>query len=326
MPGANGSTYLNHCTSSNTRKLTLSCDLILKCANLDVDPDIGSSSNKNRDIFVNEDYLDFEHGSVSWSKFTPSRIWYNDSPYMLYESLTASTPTPTLGYYSILGYSIEGLKRCEVSGLLDFIMDGYYDFIPATIMTLLHLWNCINFIFLMTINRLNNTICSTIANMLFWCIEHIFEPYYTIETCVLILCMLFTPSILCAYFLSQLIPKMKCCRPDKTPLPEPKNKSKTVSTRFETNQVTALLLLLPSLLLSPTITMALLLLLLVSSVLSLTMNTTPAAGIYLPPFIVDISDIQEPAVELTPTTVKLKPEFMQIKDSRTTDGYKDPPP
>ena len=72
--------------------------------------------------------------------------------------------------------------------------------------------------------------------------------------------------------------------------------------------------------------MVLLLLTLVSSVLSLTMNTTPAAGIYLPPFIVDISDIQEPALELIPTTMKLKPEFMQIKDPRTTNGYKDSPP
>ena len=139
MSGANGSTYPNHCTNSNARKLTLSCDLILKCTNLDIDPDISSSSNENLDIFLNEDYLDFEHGSLLWSKFSPSRIWYNYSPYMLYESLIASTPTPTLGYCSILGYSIEGLKRCEASGLLDCITNGYYDFIPATVVTLLHL-------------------------------------------------------------------------------------------------------------------------------------------------------------------------------------------
>ena len=116
------------------------------CTNLDVDPDIGSNS-KNLDILINEDYSDFEHGSVSWSKFAPLRIWYNDSPYMLYESLIASTPTPTLGYYSISGYNTECFKRCEASGLLDCIMDGYYDFIPATVMTFLHLWNCIDFIF-----------------------------------------------------------------------------------------------------------------------------------------------------------------------------------
>ena len=72
--------------------------------------------------------------------------------------------------------------------------------------------------------------------------------------------------------------------------------------------------------------MALLLLLLVLSVLSLTMSTIPAAGTYLPPFIVDIPDIQEPALELTPTTMKLKPKFTQIKDPRIADGYKDPPP
>ena len=33
-------------------------------------------------------------------------------------------------------------------------------------MTFLHLWNCINFIFLMMYNKLNNTICSTIVNIL----------------------------------------------------------------------------------------------------------------------------------------------------------------
>ena len=85
------------------------------------------------------DYSDFEHGSVSWDKFTPSRIWYNDSPYMLYESLIASTPTPTLGYYSISGYNTECFKRCETSGLFDCIMDGYYKFIPVTVMTFLYL-------------------------------------------------------------------------------------------------------------------------------------------------------------------------------------------
>ena len=97
MSGAKGSIYLNHCASSNTRKLILSCDLILKCANLDVEPDTGSSTNENLDTFVNEDYSDnFENGSVSWSKFAPSRIWYNDSPYMLYKSLIDSTPNPNL--------------------------------------------------------------------------------------------------------------------------------------------------------------------------------------------------------------------------------------
>ena len=43
---------------------------------------------------------------------------------MLYDSLIASIPTPTLGYSSISGYSIEGFKRCDESGLLDRIMDG----------------------------------------------------------------------------------------------------------------------------------------------------------------------------------------------------------
>ena len=206
-------------------------------------------------------------------------------------------------------------------------MDGYYDFITATVMTLLHLCNCIDFIFWMTFNRLNNTSCSTIANMLFWCIELIVKHYCTVDTCVLILCMLFTPSILYVYSLSRLIPTLKRCRPDKPQSLEPKNNSKTVpTTKFETNHVAALLLLLPSLLLAPTITIALLLLLLVSSVLTLTTSTTLAVGIYLPPFIIDIPDSQEPALELTPITMKPKQEFMQIKDPRTTNGYNDPPP
>ena len=36
LPDANGKTYPNHCASSNERNLTLSCDLILKCANFSV--------------------------------------------------------------------------------------------------------------------------------------------------------------------------------------------------------------------------------------------------------------------------------------------------
>ena len=125
--------------------------------------------------------------------------------------------------------------------------------------------------------------------------------------------------------LSRLIPKLKCCQPDETPLPESKTKSNTLSTKFKTVQVISSLLLLPSLLLAPTLTMALLLLLFGLSVLSLTMTTTPALSTYLPSFIVDIPDIQEFTLELTPTTIKQKPEFMQIKDPRTTNGYKVPP-
>ena len=86
------------------------------------------------------------------------------------------------------------------------------------------------------------------------------------------------------------------------------------------------MLLLPSLLLLPTFTMTLLLLLLVSLVLSFMMTTTPVASMYLPPFIVDIPDIKEPKLELDLTMIKLKPDFMQIKDPRTRNGYNDPPP
>ena len=138
-----------------------------------------------------------------------------NSPYLLYESLIASTTILNLDYCSISGYSIESFKRCEANDLLDCIMDGYYDIIPATVRTLLRLWNCIDFVFWVTINRSNNAIYLLITNMVFWCIKHIFEPYCTIETYVPILCVLLTPSILCAYSLSRLILKLKCCRPDK---------------------------------------------------------------------------------------------------------------
>ena len=87
-----------------------------------------------------------------------------------------------------------------------------------------------------------------------------------------------------------------------------------------------MLLLLPSLLLSLTLTMALLLFLLASSVLSLTMTATLVVSAYLSPFKIDIPDIQEPTLELTSTTMKQKPEFIQIEDPRTTNRYKDPPP
>ena len=72
---------------------------------------------------------------MSWDKSAPSRIWYNDSPYILYESLIVSTSTPTLGYCSISEPITEGFKRYEASGLLDCIIDGYYGFIPATVIT-----------------------------------------------------------------------------------------------------------------------------------------------------------------------------------------------
>ena len=126
-----------------------------------IDHSIGTS-------FVNKDYsVNFENESVSWSKFVPSRIWYNYSPYMLYESLIDSSPAPNLGYCSISGYSIEGSKRCEASGLLDCITDAYYNSILATLSTLLPLWTCIDFIFSMTIHRFNTAICLLFTNMIF---------------------------------------------------------------------------------------------------------------------------------------------------------------
>ena len=56
------------------------------------------------------------------------------------------------------------------------------------------------------------------------------------------------------------------------------------------------------------------------------MTTTPIASMYLPPFIVHISDIKELKLELNPITIKLKLELMQIKYPRTKNWYRDPPP
>ena len=86
------------------------------------------------------------------------------------------------------------------------------------------------------------------------------------------------------------------------------------------------MLLLLLLLLLPTFTMALLLLLLLLSALALTMTTTLVASMYLTPLFVDISDIKEPKLELNPIAIKLRPEFIQIKDPRTKNRYKDPFP
>ena len=84
------------------------------CANLDVEPDTGNSTNPNLDTFVNEDYSDnLEHGSVSRSKFVSTRIWYNNSPYMLYGSLIDSIPASNLGHCPISGYSKEGLNAMK---------------------------------------------------------------------------------------------------------------------------------------------------------------------------------------------------------------------
>ena len=76
---------------------------------------------------------------------------------MLYESFIESTPAPNLGYCSILEYSVDGIEYCEAGGLLDCKMDGYYDFIPTTIVTMFCLWNCLDFIFWMTfiVSRIN---------------------------------------------------------------------------------------------------------------------------------------------------------------------------
>ena len=159
----------------------------------DVDYGVGTG-------FGNEEHsINLGNRSLSWNKFAPSRVWYKDSPYMLYTSLIDSTPTPNLGYCSILGYSVNGFKRCEASCLLDCIMDGCYDFIPTTIVTMFQLWNYIDFIFWMIFNSLNNVVCTTIANIIFLSIKHIIEPYCTIDVYVSILCVLFTLSILYIY-------------------------------------------------------------------------------------------------------------------------------
>ena len=149
---------------------------------------------------------------------------------------------PNSGYCSLSGYSVDGFKHYEASCLLDCIMDGYNDFIPAAIVTIFRLRNCIDFIFWRTFNRINNDVFTTLTNIIFWSIKHIIEPYCTIDACILILCVLFTPLILCVYFFTKLLPKFNCCRHNKRPLLEYKTKSEIKITKYETNQVVVSLL------------------------------------------------------------------------------------
>ena len=178
----------------------------------------------------------------------------------------------------------------------------------------------------MTCNRINNYVSTTIINIIFWFIKRIIEPFCTVDVCTSILYVLCTPSIQCKYSLSQLLPKFKCCLPNKTPLPDYKIKSEIKSTKLKIHQEVVCLLILPLLLLLATCIMALLLLLLVSSVFSLKITTTIVASIHVPPFIVDILDIKKPKLKLNPTTFKLKSDLMHIKNPRTKNRFKDPLP
>ena len=121
-----------------------------------------------------------------------------------------------MAYCSILGYNADDYNRCEGSGLLDCIMNVYYDFMPALIVTMFRLWNYIDFIFWLTFDRINIAVYITIANITFWPTKHIIEAYCNIDVCVSLLCMLFTPSILCLCSLSPLLHKFKYCQPNKT--------------------------------------------------------------------------------------------------------------
>ena len=73
-------------------------------------------------------YLGPHSGSISWDKFAPSKVWYNNTMY-LPPSIDVHT-YPTLDYYPIYGYHSIGFKLQEEEGLLDCIVDGYSDFFP----------------------------------------------------------------------------------------------------------------------------------------------------------------------------------------------------
>ena len=69
-------------------------------------------------------------GTISWNKFAPSRVWYNNNMY-LPPFIDDNPSLECIGYSSISGYSSDGFKLNEEEGLLDCIVDGYPDFSPA---------------------------------------------------------------------------------------------------------------------------------------------------------------------------------------------------
>ena len=152
--------------------------------------------------------LGFNLGSISWNKFAPLRVWYNnntndDKPSLEY-----------IGYSSISGYSSDGFKLKEEEGLLDCIYDGYHDFFPGSFLLLFWLWNCIDFTLWMILNKSISSVCTITSTALFCFIEQVIEPYCTTEVSISIISGFFAPSILLVHLLSPLLPTFQSCRPD----------------------------------------------------------------------------------------------------------------
>ena len=166
--------------------------------------DLGFDLGTDPDFDLGTD-LGFSLGSISWNKFAPSRVWYNnntndDKPSLEY-----------IGYSSISGYSSDGFKLKEEEGLLDCIYDGYHDFFPGSFLLLLWLWNCIDFTLWMIFNKFVSLFCTITTTTLFCFIEQVIEPYCTAEVSIAIISGFFAPSILLVYLLSPLLPTFQSC-------------------------------------------------------------------------------------------------------------------
>ena len=107
-------------------------------------------------------YLGQQPGSISWNKFAPSKVWYNDTMY-----LPPSNDVETLDYYPIYGYNSIGFKLHEEEGLLDCIIDGHGDFFPYIALLAFYMWNCVDYKLWMIFRMFSDFIINTAASSLF---------------------------------------------------------------------------------------------------------------------------------------------------------------
>ena len=92
------------------------------------------------------------------------------------------------------------------SSLITCIKDGYKDFFPLLFVYLFWLWNCIDFIFWMTVRAVVDWTCTLTANTLLWFIDKIIEPNITVEQVFAVLFWIISPPLLIMNLLSAILP------------------------------------------------------------------------------------------------------------------------
>jgi hypothetical protein len=96
-----------------------------------------------------------------------------------------------LGYdQPILGYNSNRWNLVKGS-LIECIRDGYENFFALIFIHLFWLWNCIDFIFWMTVCAAVDYTCNLTATVLFWFIEQIIGPNITVDTAFTVLFWLY---------------------------------------------------------------------------------------------------------------------------------------